>query len=476
MEFQFSGRRILSSLKRLRRKWLFFAVAALLLIPLLRFLFVMEKGVCTASVSFSYNGVESGLDPDGNRFDEMDIKSEALVRQAAEAIGQGLTDEETKRIREALKIQGNISGDAFDRILKNVSIYGEDTIPEVTEIGETTYSPSQYSVTFRYRDVGFSAKRGALFLEELLNGYERSFYEKYGYNASAGRILSDVDYESYDYVNAAEILQDRLSFLRSYVVALEDRDNVRFISEKTGYSFSDLVSAIDTIQEEDVQWLNSYIVSNNLTKDKANLIDYYQYKIEDAERALNQQDARLFTLNELIASYVKTNAIFPSIGSAGSAEESGFLSPHEFSQPSAMYDSLINQKVDCQTSFSEITEQIAFFQRRIERLQNSESSSDSALVETRLAAIQTKIDRLLQDIRLTAEEFFSTVELRRAVYTRVNSFSPLHALVRMLRSSAVAIVIAEAALFSLYLIFALATTAGRTRKRKKKAGECDMAQ
>ena len=473
MEFQFSGRRILSSLKRLRRKWLFFAVAALILAPLLRFLFVTEKGVCSATVTFSYNGVELGLDPDGNRFDETDIKSEALIRKAAEAIGQGLTDEETEQIRGALKIQGNIPGDAFERALKNASIYGEDEISEVTEIGEAEYFPSQYSVAFHYKDVGFSAKRGAQFLEELLKGYERSFYEEYGYNASAGRVLSDVDYESYDYVDAAEILQDRLSLLRSYMATLENRDTTRFVSEETGYSFSDLVSAIDTIQDEDVQWLNSYIVSNNLTKDKDTLIDYYRYKIEDCERALTQQDARMFTLNELIANYVKTNAIFPSVGSA---EETSVLSAYEFSQPSAMYDSLINQKVACQTSLSEIAEQIAFFERRIERLQNGESSGDPALVETRLAAVQTKIDRLLQDIRLTAEEFFLTVELRRAVYTQIDPFSPLYALVCMVKNAAVEIVIAEAALFSLYVIFALETTAGRTGKRKKKAGEYGAAQ
>ena len=117
MEFAFSGRRILSRLKSTFKQWLLLAVVALIATVFLRFLFVEEKGVCSAVVNFSYSGVEFGLDPDGNRFDETDIKSEALIRQAAEAVGQGLTDEEAEQIRGALKIQGHIPSDAFDRAL-----------------------------------------------------------------------------------------------------------------------------------------------------------------------------------------------------------------------------------------------------------------------------------------------------------------------------------------------------------------------
>ena len=464
MEFDFSWRRILSRLKSTRKKWLLTSAAVLIILLAFHFLFVTEKGVCSAVVSFSYRGVESGLDPDGNRFDETEMKSEELIRQAAETIGQGLSDEEVEQIREALRIQSDIPEDALERVSTNASIYGDNEISEVTEIEDAAYFPSRYSVTFRYKDAGFSAQRGTLFLEELLKAYEQRFYEEYGYNASAERVLSDVDYDSYDYVNAAEVLQDRLSLLRSYLARLTGQDNTRFVSKETGYSFSDLLSAVDTIQEEDVQWLSSYIISNNLTKDKPLLIDYYQYKIEDAERALTQLDARLFTLNELIASYTKTNAIFPSLGSAGSSEENSFLSAYEFSQPSDMYDGLINQKVDCQTNFSETEEQIAFYQRRIERLQNSESSGDPALVETRLEIIQTKIGKILQDVRLTAEEYFSTVELRRAVNAVMGPSPFLLTIISTIRGAVYSVLIAEAALFGLYILSALRPAPVRKRK------------
>ena len=258
----------------------------------------------------------------------------------------------------------------------------------------------------------------------------------------------------------------RLSSLRAYLAHLADEDNARFVSQETGYSFSDLVSAVSTIQEEDVQWLNSYVSYNNITKDKDNLIDYYQYKIEDAERALEQQDSRLFTLNELIESYQKTNAIFPSVTGPGASAESDSVPIYEFTQPSEMYDSLINQKIFVQTDFSETQEELALLQRRIERLQATEPTGNPELVEARLSSIYAKLDQIMEDLQATADEFFRTVKLKRAFQV---IWPPVKAkvIIPTVRNSIYDLVTVEAALFGLYILHILW---GLVRRRKYAAG------
>ena len=105
------------------------------------------------------------------------------------------------------------------------------------------------------------------------------------------------------------MLDKRLVSLRSYLTTLTSLDNTRFVSESTGYTFSDLVDAIDAVRSEDINWITSYIVSNNITKNRQELIDYYEYRIEDAQRELNQRQSRLYTLASQIESYKKTMAV-----------------------------------------------------------------------------------------------------------------------------------------------------------------------
>ena len=464
MELNFTRRRIFSAAQRTWKKWLLLAAIAMLATLIFHFLFVTEKGICSAVVNFSYAGLESGLDPNGHRFEPMEMKDAKLVRQAAEALGETVTDEDVERLQDALTVQGDIPNDAFERIVTNSSIFGEEGLEDTTHVADASYFTSRYSISLRYRDAGFSSEQGKSFLTELMNAYERRFYESYGYNESIGEVFSSLDYADYDYVDALEMMRSRLSSLRAYLTYLAEKDNARFVSSQTGYSFSELVSAVDTIQSEDVQWLDSYISYNNVTKDKDRLIDYYQYKIEDAERALEERDSRLYTLNNLIDSYEKTTAIFPNLANPTGAENES-VPVYEFTQSSEMYDSLIAQKISAQTSFSETKEQLALYERRVASLRADESAGDAALVETHLSSIYGKITRLVEELQLTADEFFKTVDLKRA-FQVVQEPKTGNLLSATARNSIYDIVTIEAALFGLYILYVLWSLRG---KRKQEA-------
>lgn len=454
-------------------KWCPVFVLAFVLTLAVYVLFLSERGVCSATVHFNYTGIENGDDPNGNRFDAENMKNAEVIRQAAEATGLDVTDEDVERIQNALEILGEISDAALQSITENTSIFGNDGLAEVTDVKASTYFPSHYTLKFHYVDAGFTAQNAKLYLTELLKAYEPYFYERYGYHTSFKNSLSNADYQTYDYIDSMDVLSNHLNTLRDYLVYMESQNNVRFVSRETGYSFMDLIGTVDTIRNEDVQWVTSYIVSNNMTTDRTKLMDYYQYKIEDAERALQQLDARLFTLNSQIESYVKTTAVFPLLSDTTGDEDDTQASNFEFSQPSQMYNDLINQKVSCQTSISETQEQISMLNRRIERLEAAESSGNVELLEAQLKAIDDKIQQLLSDIQRTSDEFYKSEFLKNAFQVlqapkiRVFSFSR--------RSAAVDIVTVEVFLCGLWILaasrYVLRTDKRRVAAKKEEASE-----
>ena len=431
--------------------WLFFSALVLAAVIAANY-FMKDRLVVTAVVNFSYDGIESGRDPVGNRFDEQEIKSESQIRAAAQAIARALSDEDVQTVRDALEVHGVVPVSIFESIIEYESIYGEDEIEKETNIRDSAYFPSQYTITFHYAQAGFSESQGTLFLGELLSSYEQYFYDRFGYNPSLEQSISSLDYEEYDYINAVDVLTNRLSSLRAYVASLSSQDNTRFVSEQTGYSFPDLVDAIDTIQNEDISWITSYIVTNNMTKEHDDLVNYYRFKIKDAEREIAQRESRLYTLIDQIAGYVKTNAIFLGLVDNSAPQEDGSVSNYEFSQKSAMYDSMIREKVSCETAISETQEQIALYERRIERLLSGPATGDPEVVEEGLNRIASKVAQFLADTRQTSDEFFKTVWLKRAFQVLQEPQGFTLSAIGLLRDSLPTAFMAEAAVFGLFIL------------------------
>lgn len=431
--------------------WIFFSALVLAAVIAANY-FIKDRLVVTAVVNFSYDGIESGRDPVGNRFDEQEIKGEPQIRAAAQAVAWTLSEQDVQTVRDALEVHGVVPVSVFENILEYESIYGESEIEKETNIRDSAYFPSQYTITFHYAQAGISESQGILFLRELLSAYERYFYDQFGYNPSLEQSISSLDYEEYDYINAVDVLTNRLASLRSYLSSLSAQDNTRFVSTQTGYSFPDLVDAVDTIQNEDISWITSYIVTNNMTKEHDDLVSYYRYKIKDAEREIAQRESRLYTLIDQIAGYVKTSAIFLGLVDNSAAQEDGSPSNYEFSQKSAMYDAMIREKVSCETAISETQEQIALYERRIERLLSGPATGDPEVVEEGLARVANKVSQFLSDTRQTSDEFFKTVWLERAfqVLQEPQGFSL--SVISLLRDSLPVAIMAEAAVFGLFVL------------------------
>ena len=434
-------------MRRLFFLWLALAILAALAVPVAHYIAAPEKAMITASVNFSYDGIESGLDPAGNRFDPAELKNAGNI---SAALGYNASDAEIKRIADAITVSGSVPSEMIAQITEYESIFVNEEIPMFSEVRSTAYYPTQYTVSLRYKDGGMNRAQGAAFLQAILDAYNEYFFGLYGYNAAFERNVQTINYSEYDYMEAVDILDASLLLLRNYLSDISAKDSTRYTSKATGYTFADLIGAIDTLRSEDIGWVRSYVERNNVTKNREELMAYYQFRIEAIDRTLVSERTRLTTLNSLIETYVKTRGIILGLGDSN---WDGTPAAYEFTQPSSVYDSLISQQIACQTSISHSQEQRNLYQTRLERLSSGKQTGKTSVIEGRLKAVDSGVKQLLSDTRETAVEYFQTVRLQNAFQVlSVSSGLPLR---QLLKRCAGDLVVAEALIFGLWLLASL---------------------
>ncbi len=437
----FSG--IFKMLRKLLAIWLVLAVIAAVLIPIGFAVFATEQHKnLTALVSFNYDGIETGLAPDGTQFDINTMKNPAVIEEALAEHNLPLTALEG--IRQGISIEGVIPKDAINKITMYKNIYEDGNLSAGEKMLDVTYFPTQYRLTFNYSASGLSGNDAVAVFNSMLNIYKQYFFKNYGFNQALGSSVKALDYTTYDYPESVDVFNDTLSALESYVTAMSKEDTTRFRSTETGYTFSDLASAITTLKTVDLDVISSYVTVNNVTKDRNRLIDYYNYRIETLTRERNVAQDNLATLNDAITTYEKNVTIIYSDGQ----------DPQQYNQASTEYDNLFAQKIEAQNTVSTKTQQINMYQLRVNALKSNSTAAQDKIdrVENDLSALNTKINEMLDLVNATANEYYETVYLGNAYSVLVPaSSSALRTTKNIIDSATEPMIIVEALLVVLYL-------------------------
>ena len=197
---------------------------------------------------------------DRNEFDVNKIKSPNIIESALTNIDEPLSYVEN--VRRNISIKGVIPSDALDKISLYQSVYskgGSAALDAVNSLLEIGYYPSYYIITFDYNLAGIDLNKGKKILDGILDSYQDYFFKTYGFNKALGNSVVAVDYKDYDYPAAVDVFNETLDDLDLYIQKLQRNDMTNFRSNVTGYSFSDLRAAVNTIKSADLSSLSSYI-------------------------------------------------------------------------------------------------------------------------------------------------------------------------------------------------------------------------
>lgn len=360
-----------------------------------------------AVITFQYNGIEDGLDPNGSSFDINKLKSPGVIEAALADLGIDGISVET--VRRNIMIEGVIPEDAVERI----TVINEMALKDATQyekILDVSYFPVQYVVSL-YQARGMSKAETRDILNAVLESYKKYFLDTYA-NTEVLTVTGNlIEYKDYDYTEAVDLLQSQMDIMQSYVQERQ-KQAPDFRSVNTGLSFGDIVTSLGTIESVDLSNLSSYIETNTLTKDKERLVEYYAYRIKKYNMDLTTLQQQLATTQQTIDSYVKDPVVIVS------SQES----TQEITQANDYYDQLIERKLNLSDQISTINAKINDMYTQFNTIiESSKQSTQSEYnrADEMLDNLITKIAEWTKLIEETTEEYYTTTLFSNAVQIAV---------------------------------------------------------
>lgn len=453
--------------KRLKRYFLVWVVAAVVAVVAAfgysGFTTRVNKEPLNALISFSYNGIEKGLDPNGMKFDVNMLKTPAVIESALTELD--LDPIHLEGIRRGITFEGQRPKDAIDRLTIYDSVLAKSGNIEAAEkMLETSYFPTQYKVFFDYNGLGLEDDEAVAVFNEILNNFTDYFYEQYGYNENLGSAVEAISYTDYDYAEAIDVFANSINTLRRYVQDLAQADQTRFRSTVTGYTFDDLYSALNTVKSIDLDMISSYVVINNLTKNKEETLAYYEFRIKSLVRERDSLEEELKAYEEAIAAYEKDQVIV-----YGGVEETNT----QTSIASAQYDKMFTQKNSVAVSLANVKQNINYYKDRQQSLKSDTKATKDMYVkvEEDLAALDLKIKELVQLVYDTSEDYYRNVTFKNAYNVLVpaaNTSSDVFS--RFIKNTILPFVLLEAVcLFAYFAVAVVQALIIDNRKAKKLA-------
>lgn len=423
-----------------------------------------SKPPLTALVSFSYSGIEKGLDPNGKSFDVNTLKNPEVISAAVAELE--LSDTKIEPIRQNISISGVIPADTVDRLTLYHSVKAQSTngnVAPVQAILDTSYYPTQYKIKFNYANTGLSKEDAVDVFNMMLDKYRDYFYRQYGYNQSLGAAVSTLDYKSYDYPEAIDLFRSTLNTLATYLKDLSREDLTRFRSS-TGYTFEDLYESVITVRALDLDKAESLVNVNNITKDKQAALDYYQYTIDELTRQKERDEESYKAVQEAKNNYQKDKLLVMQ-----NADGVGT----EISKTSEEYDKLVDQEVRLAGDIAETKQKIKKYAQRKEALGKSNNTTTEAQIkdlDARLDSINNKVNDLVVKIKDTSDEYFKNVEFANAYSILVPATnSGETGFMAAAKTSIKKVIIYEALIFFVYFGIAFVTAIIDENKRSKAA-------
>lgn len=398
-------RGIIEQTKRLFLLWLVLAIVAGVVSGSATLMMKTSNVSVQAIVEFTFDGVEEGKDPKGNEFDPTKIKSAVVLDDALNSLEMDIP---VDTLRKNIKVRGIMPEEKYQELTGYKSIFdsgNSNAMSAVKAMLGVAYHPTRFQIVLDLDQADIDEEQGTAVMNAILDSYQRYFFETYGYNEALGSAVLAVDYQEYDYERVIEVFDTTLNSAQSYVNSLAAEDGTNFRSVKTGYSFTDLAAALETIRSEDLDWISSYISVNNVTKDKEQLLTYYEYRIQSLQRAKIAAETNLASIQDSIISYQKDPIlVMPGGSDSGNATTVG--------QSSKQYDDMIKKKLEVQEEITQCTKEISYLEYRVAKLQETSSvtsKSQMEVLDKKLDALYTKISDLLNTVNETADEFYENV-------------------------------------------------------------------
>ena len=245
----------------------------------------------SAVIEYSNQHAKNGYAPDGSTIDVSEIASSKNMVTVIEHLGLPLDTYSLDSLCAGIKVEPII--DEQERSIQEA----------VNEEGkEYKIQPTAYVVSCTLDSSG-SKNLARDILNELLDTYFSDYSNKHINQEQVNNQVNDLIHTDYDYLEMVERLDKQLNNTINTLHIRYQRGNY-FRSSDTGYSFADLRDQFTLIHDVEVPRLYSLILGNQITKDKALLINKYQNRIANYKLTGENAQENITDIMKIIWSYV----------------------------------------------------------------------------------------------------------------------------------------------------------------------------
>ena len=276
---------------RYLRKTLWIISALSLLGGALVYMYLSSHQSYTAQtmIEFLNPGAEEGLYPNGEEIDVNEIISSTVISNALHSLNRyDLTDS----VRTSVAITEVIPDDV--RQIQQ-SAWDSGT--------EYEYFPTAYVISFTSTESADAARQ---MLEAIIDSYISLYAEKYVSIIKVFNSAKSLQNIDYDYIEYADVLsafvKDEIEYLNRAVAQWPT-----FRASTTGYSFKDLQNEFNLINSVYLPDLYKSILNERVTKDEDMLIARYHHRINEDRLELENYQAHLEKILEILESYAEKN-------------------------------------------------------------------------------------------------------------------------------------------------------------------------
>lgn len=334
------------------------------------YLYNRNKVVNSVVISLDYPGIRDGKNPDGANFSTNELMPISVTNEIYEKYKQEIKQKDNIEFENSITVKGIIPGVVKTKI-KQAAEKGEEFI----------YFPTKYEIySNNNREV----------LKGLISGTIDNFVTEYRPNSIIDNVPSLSDY---DYEEIQKILNDKLNSLR---IIAEERGKHNFISTKLGYSFDQILTEINTIQNVDLQGLYSYTSINGLTVDTNMRETRYNVDIRDLKLKKDTLISKSQVVKQMLEDYKpkEKSFVLPNVGEINGKIDIG----------NDYYSGLISE-------YLSINKEIKSTEFEIKRIENAKSliktptAQEKKQIDEKLDVIVRKINKIVEQINIINKEY-----------------------------------------------------------------------
>lgn len=362
------------------------------------------KGRSALRVSFNFEGVDEGLNPQGGVFDAQVIKSDVVLQGALDQLGWSTDKIDKKVLASHIIVRGIVPADVMGRIMPSISVKKDI---QMEKVGGLTYHPTQYEVALSVsRDMNLSKDEANQLVNAIIESYTNYFVTRYKDTQAIEVAITNIDPDRYDYSEYVDLVTGQLQVIKSYLSAKEQSAK-DFKSKTTLLSFGDLIAQVELIEDVEVGNVQALLDSFVITKNSRESAVVYDNMIHRMKRDYEKYMQEAQILKNVANSYKKDKQVI--LGSGTQVIQP--IIDEEDKEP--LYDTLVQDAAAAESRANRLGRQVKYYEGLLTNLnaQNQNGTNGKIQpyideVEQSIVYISDQMNKTMENIMITVDDYY----------------------------------------------------------------------